>query len=144
MAIDFQIVAHGSVDYERAVALRNDILRKPLGMAFSPEELEQEKDKMHVAGFMGGAVCATAMLVPQGTACRMQRVAVKAGLQSQGIGGQLLKFCEAQARRQGFSEIYCHARHTAMNFYLKHQFIPEGEPFDEIGIPHLRMRKRLA
>ena len=38
-----KIIDHGSKEYQQMVQLRNDILRKPLGLTFTPEELELEK-----------------------------------------------------------------------------------------------------
>ena len=35
-------VAHGSPDYWATVGLRDSVLRKPLGLGFSPEELQAE------------------------------------------------------------------------------------------------------
>ena len=36
-------IYHGSKEYHQMVRLRDEILRKPLGLSFSPEELEDEK-----------------------------------------------------------------------------------------------------
>jgi len=140
----FRIITHGSRDYEDAVRLREAILRKPLGLSFSAAELAAEKGNIHIAGFLEGRPCASAMLVPQGSRCKMQRVAVEAGRQGTGIGSAMLAFCEELARARGFREMYCHARSTAVPFYLKHHYAPEGEEFEEQTIPHRKMRKRLA
>lgn len=72
---------------------------------------------------------------------KMQRVASKAQFQGKGIGSALMRFCEEYAKKHGFKSIYCHARGTAVRFYLKNQYELEGEPFDEDGIPHRKMRK---
>lgn len=73
----------------------------------------------------------------------MQRVVVKPSLQDQGIGTKLMAFCEDYARLQGYQEIYCHARDSAVNFYLKNKYVPEGDYFEEDTIPHLKMKKSL-
>lgn len=137
----FKIVAHGSHEYKKCVVLREDILRKPLGLAFTCEELEREKPHVHIGGFIGDDLCATAMLVPERHKVKMQRVAVKEDLQGRGIASAMMQFCEAYALEKGFKEIYCHARWTAVPFYKKNHYLPEGEPFMEINIPHLKMRK---
>ena len=38
-------------EYQQMVKLRDDILRKPLGLGFTPQELEKEKDNMLIAAF---------------------------------------------------------------------------------------------
>ena len=102
-----------------------------------------EKEHVHIVGFLGQEMCATAVLVPDGEEMKMQRVALKSSFQGKGIGSSLMRFCEEYAFKHGFKSIYCHARGTAVNFYQKNQYALEGEPFDEDGIPHRKMRKTI-
>jgi predicted GNAT family N-acyltransferase len=141
--INFKIIGHGSPEYKDAVALREEVLRKPLGLSFTCDELEKEKAHVHIGGFGGSDLCATAVLVPEGNVLKMQRVAVREDLQNKGIASSMMKFCEEYARTHGFKEIYCYARHKAVPFYLKNNYLPEGEYFNEDTIPHLKMRKEL-
>jgi len=46
-----KIIDHGSKEYQQMVQLRNDILRRPLGLLFTPEELEKEKDEILIGAF---------------------------------------------------------------------------------------------
>ncbi len=142
--IIFKVVDFGSDDYKKSVSLREEILRKPLGLTFTQEELELEKDHIHIAGFLGQELCATAVLVPVGTTTKMQRVAIKSSFQNKGIGSLMMTFCEDYAREKGYESVYCHARGTAIPFYLKNQYALEGNPFEEDGIPHHKMRKILV
>ena len=41
----------GTAEYRQMLALRYEILRKPLGLQFTPEELEQEKNDILIAAF---------------------------------------------------------------------------------------------
>ena len=141
--IHFKIIDYESDDYKKAVALREEILRKPLGLFFTKEELEMEKEHVHIAGYLGQEMCATAALVPDGEKMKMQRVALKAPFQGKGIGSSLMRFCEEYALKQGFKSIYCHVRSTAVQFYQKNQYVLEGELFEQSGIPHIKMRKKL-
>lgn len=141
--IHFKVVEYGSDEYKKSVSLREEILRKPLGLFFTPEELEAERHHIHITGFLGQELCATAVLVPEGNELKMQRVATKSHLQSKGIGSALMSFCEEYAQLHGYKSIYCHARGTAISFYLKNKYILEGQPFDEDDIPHHKMRKEL-
>jgi predicted GNAT family N-acyltransferase len=142
--ITFKIVPYGSDDYGKSVALREEILRKPLGLSFTCDELEQEREHLHFTGYCGKELCATVLLVPEGQEVKMQRVAIKSSLQGRGIGSALMAFCEAYAQKQGYASIYCHARATAISFYLRNHHVTEGAPFEEDGIPHQKMRKLLA
>lgn len=141
--IHFKLLDYGGDEYKKAVALREEILRKPLGLFFTKEELEMEKEHVHIAGFLGQEMCATAVLVPDGEEMKMQRVALKSSFQGKGIGSSLMRFCEEYAVKHGFKSVYCHARETAIPFYSKNQYALEGKPFDEEGILHHKMRKKL-
>lgn len=143
MNTTFKVITHGSHDYQKCVSLREDILRKPLGLDFTCEELEKEKAHIHIGGFVGDDLCATAVLVPQNNVLKMQRVAVREDLQGKGIASAMMKFCEDYALEKGFKEIYCHARETAVPFYQKNHYLPDGEPFMETTIPHRKMRKTI-
>ena len=46
-----KIIDHGTKEYQQMVKLRDDMLRKPLGLTFTPEELEEEKDNMLIGAF---------------------------------------------------------------------------------------------
>ena len=74
---------------------------------------------------------------------KMQRVVVLDNLRSQEIGSKMMSFCEKLAIERNFEVMYCHARDSAVNFYSKNHYEKEGDYFDEDGIPHLKMRKKL-
>lgn len=141
MKIDFKRIEHGSTAWQKAVALREDILRKPLGSRFTADELVEEKNHHHIAGYLGENLVATAVLVPEGKGMKMQRVAVLTQQQNLNIGSKMMAFCEAFAKNKGCEILYCHARDSAVNFYLKNGYLPQGDYFDEDGIPHLKMIK---
>ena len=139
----FEIIEHGSESYRAAVRLRDAILVNPAGIVTTADDAAAERDLIHVAGLLGGEVVATCLLVPEAGALRMKRVAVASRLQGAGIGTRMLRFCEAHAQSIGASALTAHARETAVRFYVKNGFTTEGEYFEEAGIPHVVVRKRL-
>jgi predicted GNAT family N-acyltransferase len=141
----FCIVSHGSPQYLEAVALREKILRTPLGLSFTPEEIAAESDhsQIHIVGLQDHKVVATCVFVDRGNRlCKMQRVAVDDTHQGQGLGAKMLDFFHKYAQFRGFHSVYCHARKTAESFYKKHGYHSEGEDFEEQSIPHVTMRKK--
>ncbi|MEM8609389.1 MAG: GNAT family N-acetyltransferase [Myxococcota bacterium] len=138
----FATIEHGGPDYAEAIRLRDDLLKNPAGRVTTPEEVEAERPLTHVAGFVGDWLCATCLLVFEPGRVRMKRVAVDPSVQSQGIGTGMLKFCEHHAEVNGVRELYAHAREHAVRFYEKNGYATEGEYFDEVGIPHIVVRKR--
>jgi predicted GNAT family N-acyltransferase len=139
----FKEITHRSADWTDAVRLREKILREPLGSSFTDQELEAEKYHFQIAGFLDDAIIATAVLVPEGDEMKMQRVVVTENLRSLNIGSEMMTFCEKFALDKNFKVMYCHARDAAVHFYIKNGYTGIGDYFDEDGIPHLKMRKKL-
>ncbi len=139
-----KIIDHGSPEYQQMVKLRDDILRKPLGLTFLPEELEAEKDNMLIAAFEDDRILGCCMLVEEypGTV-KLRQMAVLNDLQGKGIGRALMNFAENIARDRGYKILRMHARVNAVGFYEKVGYKIQGEPFVEVTIPHYVMEKQL-
>lgn len=139
-----KIIDHGTAEYRQMVKLRHEILRKPLGLSFSSEELEEEKEHLLIAAFEDDRILGCCMLIEErpGVA-RLRQMAVLNDLQGKGIGRALMNFAENIARDQGFKTICMHARANAVGFYEKVGYRVAGEQFIELSIPHLMMEKKL-
>ena len=88
-----KIIDHGSPEYEQMIKLRDEILRKPLGLRFSPEELEKEKDNLLIAAYEDDQMLGCAMLVEEDPqTVRLRQMAVLNDLQGKGIGRALMNF----------------------------------------------------
>ena len=46
-----KIIDYGTAEYQQMVRLRNDMLRKPLGLKFEMDELEREKQDVLMGAF---------------------------------------------------------------------------------------------
>ncbi len=143
MKTAFKEILYKSSDWTTAVRLREKILREPLGSAFSAQELDEEKSHFQIAGFLDHDLISSAVLVPEGVEMKMQRVVVKENYRSMNVGSDMMIFCEKLAADKGFKVMYCHARDSAVNFYLKNGYTGIGNYFNEDGIPHLKMKKEL-
>lgn len=139
-----KIIDHGSPEYRQMVKLRDDILRKPLGLGFTPEELENEKDNMLIAAFEDERILGCCMLVEQRPGVvRLRQMAVLNDLQGKGIGRALMNFAENIARDRGYKIISMHARKNAIGFYERMDYRVIGDEFTEITIAHVLMEKKL-
>jgi GNAT superfamily N-acetyltransferase len=139
-----KIIDHGTVEYRQMVKLRDDILRKPLGLGFTPEELENERDHMLIAAFEEDQMLGCCMLIEeQPSVIRLRQMAVLNDLQGKGIGRALMNFAENLARDRGFRIIRMHARVNAVGFYEKVGYKVKGDQFMEVTIPHYVMEKNL-
>jgi len=139
-----KIIDHGTKEYQQMVKLREDILRKPLGFSFTPEELESEKDNMLIAAFEDERILGCCMLVEENPGIvRLRQMAVLNDLQGKGVGRALMQFAENIARDHGYKTITMHARKHAIGFYEKVGYKIKGSEFIEVSIPHLAMEKQL-
>ena len=139
-----KIIDHGSKEYQQMIKLRDDILRKPLGLCFDQQEIEAEKDNMLIAAFEEERILGCCMLVEEqpGTV-RLRQMAVLNDLQGKGIGRALMNFAENIARDRGYDIISMHARKNAIGFYEKMGYKVCSDEFTEITIPHYVMEKKL-
>lgn len=139
-----KILDHGSHEYRQMVKLRDDVLRKPLGLGFTPQELEEEKDNMLIAAFEEEDILGCCMLVEENPqTVRLRQMAVLNDLQGKGIGRALMNFAENIARDQGYKILAMHARKNAIGFYEKMGYKVAGDEFLEVTIPHYLMEKQL-
>ncbi len=139
-----KIIDHGTRDYEDMVKLRYAILRKPLGLEFSPEELEKEKNDILICYFDDNVLEGCCLLTKTDKhTVRLRQMAVISGLQRHGVGKALMQFAENIARDRGFTSICMHARKTAMGFYEKLGYKKVGDEFMEVSLPHYKMEKEL-
>ena len=138
------LIEHGSGEYEQTVALRDEVLRKPLGLSYDPAELAGEKDSFHLALREGAELVACLVLKPLDERCiKMRQLAVRESFQAKGFGRELVNYAESFMRERGYAEIVLHARETARGFYEKLGYEAEADSFTEVGLPHVFMRKML-
>ena len=107
-----------------------------------PFELEWDgidADCVHVlAEDEQGRAIGTGRLLPD---AHIGRMAVLAGWRGRGVGSALLRALIAIAEERGMREVVLNAQLQAMEFYRRHGFVAEGEPFLDAGIAHQRMRR---
>jgi predicted GNAT family N-acyltransferase len=139
-----KMIDHGTKEYNQMVQLRNDMLRKPLGLSFSVEELEKEKDDVLIGAFEDDKLLGCCLLTRvDDITVRLRQMAVPNSLQGKGVGRALMIFAENIARDLGYKKLIMHARKTALGFYGKLGYNASGDEFTEVTIPHFVMEKSL-
>ena len=90
--------------------------------------------------------------VPVGTArirykndvlAKLERIAVLKSYRGRGIGKRIIAASIELAKMKGALEVTLDAQQSAAEFYEKLGFRQAGEPFEEAGIPHIAMSKKL-
>ena len=139
-----KIIDYGTPEYQQMIKMREDILRKPLGLNFDENELESERNNLLIAAFDDDKMLGCCMLVPENESIvRLRQMAVLNDLQGKGIGRALMLFAENLARDRGYNKISMHARKNATGFYEKVGYKVVGDEFIEVTIPHYNMEKEL-
>ena len=124
-------------------ALRHDVFVVEQGI---PKELEVDEDDkvaVHLAALSDGHVVGTLRILRHGRTAKIGRMAVSASSRKEGIGRALMEFAAAAASRRGADEVVLGAQLTACEFYKRLGYVEEGAVFDDAGIPHVMMRKKL-
>ncbi|MDU1889246.1 MAG: GNAT family N-acetyltransferase [Dysgonomonas sp.] len=138
------IIEYKSGAYDEMVALRHKILRAPLGLTFSEEDLERDaKDILLVLSAPRPpriVACCILSLVDE-RRVKLRQMAVDDTIQNSGLGTSMLAVAEFVAQKEGFEVITLHARKLAVGFYEKYGYKIIGEEFQEVGIPHNEMEK---
>lgn len=138
-------IEYDSPEYRKELALRNRLLRLPLGLDVFDEDLEVERDQWHYGLFEGGTLIGCVVAVPSedGTV-RIRQMAIDTDRQSTGCGRVLMEEVERNLMERGARHVTLHARVEAVGFYEKHGYTVSGDVFVEVGIAHRTMEKRLA
>ena len=75
---------------------------------------------------------------------RIGRMAVDRVLRGQRWGRAILDALVQAGEQRGDAKIILHAQRSAEGFYLRSGFAVLGEPYEEVGIPHITMQRVLG
>lgn len=109
-----------------------------------PLEMEWDEDDprcIHVlAEDSDGNPIGTGRLSKDG---KVGRMAVHKPWRGTGVGGAILQALLDEARAAGIPECRLHGQTAAVGFYARYGFEAEGPEFEEAGIPHRMMRRKM-
>ena len=129
-------------DEPRLRAVRYRVFVEEQGV---PEDLERDgidAGCRHVLALDAlGEPIGCGRLLPDG---HVGRLAVLAPWRGRGVGAALLARLVALARVTGHTRVVLNAQTHALPFYARAGFTPCGPVFEEAGIPHQAMQRRLA
>lgn len=146
--MELKEIQHGSAEYDKAIQLRREVLRWPLGLEYTQEQLAAEFNERHFVAVCGERgepeYLASACLVEEepGVA-RIRQVAVREDCQGKGLGRELMEHTEQAAKEAGYKEVILCSRHYAIPFYEKLGYKCVSDWFEEVGMPHRSMVKSL-
>lgn len=96
---------------------------------------------LHAVAFEpAGKAVGTGRLLPDG---HIGRMAVVKEWRRQGVGAAILEALIAEAGKRGHAEVKLSAQLQAAEFYREHGFVAEGKVYEDAGILHQEMRRKL-
>ena len=133
-------------EYEGEKELRNRVLRAPLGLTLSDDDVRGEDRQIHwiAADGSGRVIGCVLMAVPGDGTADLRQMAVDEARHGQGIGRGLVERVEQTARGMRISRLTLHARLYARGFYERLGYRAASDVFTLVTIPHIKMEKNLA
>lgn len=121
---------------DQATPIRFRVFVDEQGVPADMELDEFDDVSCHALAFVGDELVGTGRLLPDG---HIGRMAVLAAWRGQGVGAALLQGLIDEAARRGMGRLVLSAQTHALGFYTRFGFVPEGEVYDEAGLPHQAM-----
>lgn len=116
-----------------------------------PEEIEidqfdeENAPALHFVASKGAEAVGAARMRTYGKGTgKVERVAVKSSERGTGLGRALMEVLEQAARDLGYTKLKLNAQCHAQRFYEKLGYVPVGDIFEEAGIEHIAMEKKLS
>ena len=133
-----------TADLPEVMALRTRVFVEEQGV---PPEIEQDAADATAVHVLSrddaGRVVATGRLLVHGTRAGLGRMAADASVRGRGHGAAVLAELHRQAEVRGVTVVELHAQVTARAFYERAGYTAVGEEYEEAGIRHVTMRRRL-
>lgn len=105
--------------------------------------MSEDENGIHYGAFVENKLAAVVSTFRQGNDMQIRKFAVVLSLQHQGVGSALLQYITHRALESGVTCLWCNARISATNFYLKAGFKQNGNVFTRNGINYMVMDKQL-
>ncbi len=133
-------VVDGEDDMNAAFAIRREVFCAEQGVDEAEEIDGLDPECRHYLARLAGDAVGTARTRPLADGVKIERVAVLKPLRGRGIGKALMVGALADITA---GQAVLNAQLQVESFYAGLGFVAEGEIFQEAGIDHVRMVKRL-
>lgn len=144
--MQFRQIQFNSEEYFRARALREAVLRIPLGLELKLDDLQGESDQLHFGLFADDSelVASVTAVIVSADQAKIRQTAVLPSCRSKGLGRKMMLDLEAVLAAKGVEMLVLNARSTAVGFYEKLGYAVVGDEFVEVTIVHRKMVKKLC
>ncbi|MDT2744980.1 GNAT family N-acetyltransferase [Enterococcus asini] len=145
--MEIKEIDYDSPEYQESLALRNRVMRIPLGLSIYEEDFSKESTAYILGAFESQRLIGVGVLskTASGEIVSVDYLCVDTAIQSSGVGKQLLRALEDYGRRRGATQISLEARVSAQGFYERCGYQDFGEVYNlnHAPVPHVLMKKSL-
>lgn len=131
---------------DAASLVRTKVFVEEQGISQEDEWDEADATAVHavVHNRLGQEVGTGRLLHESPGVARIGRMAVLHSLRGAGIGQAVVSALEQAARSRGDTQVVLSAQRSAESFYRNLGYLPNGEPYEEVGIAHIPMVRSLS
>ncbi len=131
-------------EFPQAQTIRELVFQQEQGVSPALEFDGQDEISEHIIAYLDTQPVGTARIryLDEKTA-KIERLAVLPTARGKGVGKQIMQLALDIVAKKNIEEVVIHAQQYIMGLHQKLGFEPEGEVFEEAGIPHVKMRKKL-
>jgi predicted GNAT family N-acyltransferase len=134
----------GDDELAAALDLRERVFCGEQGVTLEGDRDGRDGEALQLVALDDGAVVATCRVLFDGGVARFQRLCVTPRSRRRGLAARMLAAAEEAARDREATRMDLHAQTAALGLYERAGYTAYGAPFDDEGIEHLAMEKRLA
>ncbi len=131
-------------ELKEAFQVRKMVFVEEQGISEDLELDGNDSKALHMVVQYGERIIGTArVLFPSPDVAKIERMAVLKTFRRKGIGSKIVSFLNGRLKTKKISKVIVHAQCPAAPFYKSCGFVELGVPFNEAGIPHIKMEIQL-
>ncbi|SHG49646.1 GNAT family N-acetyltransferase [Cognatishimia maritima] len=106
--------------------------------------VDGDETALHFGGYLDRKLVCVASLFHEPPGIRLRKFATDPAFQGQGFGSQMLRQLLHEAQATGAKTFWFDARESALPFYQRNGYTPDGERFFKADIPYRRIVRALT
>lgn len=143
---DFTVkVANLPDEWGKIAAIRVAVFQQEQGIDAALDFDGHDHSCQQFIAYLDDQAVGTARLrILDANTAKIERLAVLSSARRRGIGKQIMLKATELAAQHNIPDVVIHAQMYVQDLHQQLGFVQEGEPFQEAGIPHVKMRKKLT
>jgi predicted GNAT family N-acyltransferase len=137
------VIAGTEREREDAFSVRIAVFVEEQGISRADELDDFDASATHCVGYVDGTPVAAGRLLLFDGYAKIGRMAVLASQRGSGLGALVLDTLEREGAARGVRLFKLSAQMHARGFYERCGYTAHGDVYDDVGIPHVDMEKRV-